>query len=64
VGLQVTASAEVLEVEGRTVTFRVEARDNFEIIGGGTHRRVVVSVPRFDARIQRKVPGGGTRPLA
>lgn len=55
VGLRVTASAEVLRVEGRTITFRVEARDPFETIGGGTHQRVVVSVERFDARLQRKL---------
>ena len=55
VGLRVTASAEVLGVEGRTITFRVEARDPFETIGGGTHQRVVVSVERFDARLQRKL---------
>jgi len=55
VGLRVTASAEVLRVEGRTVTFRVEARDNYEAIGGGTHQRVVVSVARFDERVQRKL---------
>jgi predicted thioesterase len=61
IGLRVTAIAEVLQIDGRTVTFRVEARDDFEVIGGGTHRRVIVSVPRFDTRIQRKVPGGGTR---
>jgi fluoroacetyl-CoA thioesterase len=55
VGLRVTATAEVLRVEGRTVTFRVEARDDFEPIGGGTHARVVVSVARFDERVQRKL---------
>jgi fluoroacetyl-CoA thioesterase len=55
VGLRVTASAEVLGVEGRTITFRVEARDEFEPIGGGTHQRVVVSVARFDERVQRKL---------
>jgi fluoroacetyl-CoA thioesterase len=55
VGLRVTATAEVLRVEGRTVTFRVEARDEFEVIGGGTHQRVVVSVVRFDERVQRKL---------
>ena len=43
IGLRVTATAEVERLEGRTVTFRVEARDEFEPIGGGTHRRVVVS---------------------
>jgi len=58
IGLRVTATAEVLQIEGRTVTFRVEARDEFEPIGGGTHQRVVVSVARFDERVQRKVRGG------
>jgi len=55
VGIRITATAEVLRVEGRTVTFRVEAHDEFERIGGGTHQRVVVSVARFDERVQRKV---------
>jgi fluoroacetyl-CoA thioesterase len=57
VGLRVTATAEVTAVEGRTVTFRVEARDPLELIGGGTHQRVVVSVERFDERVQRKIRG-------
>ncbi len=57
VGLRVIATAEVLRLEGRTVTFRVEARDEFEPIGGGTHQRVVVSVARFDERVRRKVHG-------
>jgi predicted thioesterase len=54
VGLRVTATAEVVKVEGRTITLRVEARDEFEVIGNGSHQRVVVSVPRFDERVQRK----------
>src|SRR5271155_120804 len=57
VGVRVTATAEVVRLEGRAVTFRVEARDEFEPIGGGTHQRVVVSVARFDERVQRKVRG-------
>jgi fluoroacetyl-CoA thioesterase len=57
VGLQVTATAAVLRVEGRTITFRVEARDEVEAIGSGIHQRVVVSVARFDERVQRKVRG-------
>ena len=59
VGLRVTASAEVLRVEGRTITFRVEARDEYEPIGGGSHQRVVVSVARFDERVQRKLGDHG-----
>lgn len=58
VGLRVSATAEVARVEGRTITFNVEARDQFEPIGGGTHQRVVVSVERFDARVQQKLGGG------
>jgi fluoroacetyl-CoA thioesterase len=57
VGLRVTSTAEVVRIEGRTVTFKVAARDEFEEIGGGTHQRVVVSVARFDERVQRKVRG-------
>jgi predicted thioesterase len=57
VGLRVTATAEVVGVEGRTITFRVEARDEIETIGGGMHLRVVVSVERFDERVQRKMRG-------
>ncbi len=37
VGLKVTATAEVVRVEGRTITFHVEAHDEVEAIGGGTH---------------------------
>jgi fluoroacetyl-CoA thioesterase len=57
VGLRVTAHAEVTAVEGRTITFRVEARDEHEAIGEGTHARVVVNVARFDARVRRKARG-------
>jgi fluoroacetyl-CoA thioesterase len=59
VGLRVTARAEVTAVEGRTITFRVEARDEREVIGDGTHERVVVNVARFDERVQRKAGGAG-----
>lgn len=59
VGLKVTATAEVLGVEGRTVTFKVSAHDGFEEIGGGMHSRVVVAVDRFDMRVQRKSLSGG-----
>lgn len=57
VGLKLSATAEVTAVEGRTITFRVEARDEREVIGDGTHQRVIVNVARFDARVQRKLGG-------
>ena len=57
-GLTVVATAQVVKVEGRTISFRVEARDEREAIGDGLHERVVVNVARFDDRVQRKVRGG------
>jgi predicted thioesterase len=55
VGMRLTAIAEVTAIEGRTVTFRVEAHDERERVGDGTHSRVVVNVARFDQRVQRKL---------
>ncbi len=58
VGMRITARAEVMKVEGRTIHFRVEAHDEKELIGDGLHERVVVNVERFDARVQRKTASG------
>lgn len=55
VGMRVVATAEITAVEGRTVAFKVEARDEKEPIGDGTHQRVVVNVDRFVQRVQRKL---------
>lgn len=55
VGMRVRATAEVIKVEGRTLTFRLEAHDEKELIGDGTHQRVVVNVERFDLRVQKKL---------
>jgi predicted thioesterase len=55
VGMRVDATAELIKIDGRTLTFRVEARDEREVIGDGTHERVVVNVERFDERVQRKL---------
>ena len=54
VGMRVVASAVVSRVEGRTVFFGVEARDEKEPIGRGTHERVVVNVAKFDQRVEKK----------
>lgn len=42
IGAVVTASAEVIAVEQRTITFSVEAHMGDGVIAGGTHTRVVV----------------------
>lgn len=54
IGMTVRATAELVAVDGRMLSFRVEARDDREAIGDGSHQRVVVNVARFDERVQRK----------
>ncbi|MDH5557560.1 MAG: thioesterase [Alphaproteobacteria bacterium] len=57
VGMKVTATAEVTAVEGNRIKFRVEAHDEADLIGEGTHERVVVNVERFDKRVRAKAAG-------
>lgn len=54
VGMQATATAEVIGVEGRIIRFRLLARDARDVIGEGTHERVVVNVAKFDLRVREK----------
>jgi fluoroacetyl-CoA thioesterase len=55
VGMRVRVTAELIKVDGRTLDFRVAARDEKEPIGDGLHQRVVVNVERFDKRVQDKI---------
>jgi predicted thioesterase len=55
VGMRISATARLVAVEGRRLKFAVEARDEKEIVGDGTHERVVVNVARFDERVQKKL---------
>jgi predicted thioesterase len=55
VGMRVVAEAEVTAIEGRVVTFHVSARDARDLIGEGTHQRMVVNLERFDQRVQEKI---------
>jgi fluoroacetyl-CoA thioesterase len=57
VTMRLRATAQVTRIEGRTIEFRVEAHDDKERVGDGTHTRVVVDVARFDQRVQRKLAG-------
>ena len=54
VGDTVRAEAEVTEVDGRRVTFKVAAYDSQEVIGEGTHVRFVIVVARFQQRLDKK----------
>lgn len=54
VGMEITAEARVTRIEGRTIHFTVACHDAKELIGDGTHERVVVNVARFEERVRRK----------
>ena len=55
IGMSVTFTAEVIRVDGRRVEFRVEARDEKEKIGEGTHERAIINVAKFATRLAEKL---------
>ena len=55
VGMRARARVEVVKVEGRTVHFKVEVHDEKDLVGDGTHERVVVNVGKFAERVKRKL---------
>jgi fluoroacetyl-CoA thioesterase len=62
VGFEVVATAELIEVEGRRLTFRVQAHDGpfgdaqgkVELVGEGTHQRAIIHVQTFGERVAQK----------
>jgi fluoroacetyl-CoA thioesterase len=56
-GMSVTFSAEVTGVAERRVQFRVEAWDEKEKIGEGTHERTIINVAKFATRLAAKKQG-------
>lgn len=53
-GMQVRAVARLDAVEGRRLLFTVEAFDEAEKIGEGSHERFVIQVERFLGRVGQK----------
>ena len=53
-GMNVSARAELLSVNGRALVFKVEAFDEAGKIGEGTHSRFIVENERFLARTEAK----------
>ncbi|HHV29556.1 thioesterase family protein [Acetivibrio mesophilus] len=53
-GMKVKASAELIAVEGRKLTFKVEAFDGVEKIGEGSHERYIVISQNFRDKVYKK----------
>lgn len=56
-GLEVRATVELIAVEGRKLTFAVEAHDEVDLISKGRHERYVINKEKFDAKVGEKQKG-------
>ncbi|HHX28680.1 MAG: thioesterase family protein [Bacillota bacterium] len=54
IGLEVTATATLTEIDGRRLVFQVEAHDGVATIGEGTHERFLIAIERFISRAREK----------
>jgi fluoroacetyl-CoA thioesterase len=54
IGSRVRFEAVVVGVEGRRVSFHVDAWDESEKVGEGTHERGIINIQRFAERLDRK----------
>jgi predicted thioesterase len=54
VGMKVYARAELLGVDGRALSFKVEAFDEAGKIGEGAHGRFIIEVEKFLAKAESK----------
>lgn len=53
-GMKVTAEAEVTEINGREIIFKVTASDEAGVIGCGTHKRFLVYGEKFMSKTLAK----------
>lgn len=51
-GHTVTATAELIEVNGRKLKFKVTASDENGVIGEGEHLRFIIDVEKFMSKVQ------------
>ena len=54
VGMEVTVTSELIKIDRRKLVFKVEARDERELIGEGTHERFIIDVNKFLAKVAAK----------
>jgi len=53
-GRRVTGEAVVTEIDGRRIEFTICAMDGAEVIGEGTHERVIINLARFSEQLEAK----------
>lgn len=55
IGIEITCTATLTEVDGRRLVFVLEAYDEKGLIGEGTHERFVIDTERFMAKCRSKL---------
>ncbi|MCU0574959.1 MAG: thioesterase family protein [Syntrophobacteraceae bacterium] len=58
-GMEVRVRTEITAVEGRKLTFRLEAFDEAEKIGEADHDRFIIQADKFNARVLDKARKAG-----
>lgn len=53
-GMDVRVKTEITSVEGRKLTFRLEAYDDVEKIGEASHERFIIQADKFNSRVAEK----------
>jgi len=53
-GLEITATVELIAIEGKKLIFSVKAHDGIDLISKGRHERFVINKEKFDAKVQSK----------
>lgn len=53
-GMEVTAIVRLIGIDGKRTTWEVEARDEIDVIGRGTHERFTIDFDKFSARVAAK----------
>lgn len=60
-GMKVHLRAELVKIEGRMLTFKVEAWDEVERVGEAEHVRAIISMAKFAERIEKKKQAAAQR---
>ena len=53
-GLTITVKGSLEKVEGRKLSFRIEAHDGVDTISKGTHDRFIIDAAKFNAQVTTK----------
>ena len=55
IGMKVRAVANLVEISGKRLVFKVEAFDDKEKIGEGTHERYIIELKKFLQKAENKI---------